>query len=269
MKNKPQRRGSNFRLGRAWRRRVGSFVPLLGAVFASSSLYAGVLQDDFTDGGGRTLGKAKVDDGILKLVDLADVVGAAGGLPLQGSYVYEDIDGGQAVASFTAKFKARIGGGTERPAQGFSFVFAEDIATRTSPFREAGGGSQGLVVSFDTVNNIIVPGVSSVAEGNPLDEAPGIIVYFLGTRVASKKMNVRTGDNFVDVEVSIRPNGTLDLKYGAEQVFSGEGIGYVPIAGNFGFGAGTEEVTSANRDNHWIDDLDIVTTVASGVRVAT
>ena len=64
-------------------------------------------------------------------------------------------------------------------------------------------------------------------------------------------------------------NGTLDLKYGAEQVFSGEGIGYVPIAGNFGFGAGTEEVTSANRDNHWIDDLDIVTTVASGVRVAT
>src|ERR1051325_1147140 len=56
--------------------------------------------------------------------------------------------------SFTAKFKARVGGGTEQPAQGFSFVFAGDLPTDgTTTFREGGGASLGLVISFDTVDN--------------------------------------------------------------------------------------------------------------------
>src|SRR5205814_10363699 len=47
-------------------------------------------------------------------------------------------------------------------------------------------------------------------------------------------------------------------------VYDNYAVGYTPVAGNFGFGAGTAELTAAIRDNHWIDDLTITTTTVSG-----
>src|SRR6185295_12483585 len=62
-----------------------------------------------------------------------------------GFVVTNDLDGGQPVVSFTAKFKALIGGGTG--ADGFSVNFAPDVPLGV--IGEEGAGT-GLTVSFDT-----------------------------------------------------------------------------------------------------------------------
>ena len=62
-------------------------VPMVVALSAVGSLPAGVLTDDFSSTTGKILGRTKVDQGILKLVDLADLLPGVR-LPLQGSYVY-------------------------------------------------------------------------------------------------------------------------------------------------------------------------------------
>src|SRR5262249_60835756 len=91
----------------------------------------------------------------LTLIDLKDIVDENGvfqpsRLPLQASYVFPEIDPGSRVESFTATFKVRMGGGTENPAQGFCLVLANDYDG--SLFREAGGTTTGLTISFDTYN---------------------------------------------------------------------------------------------------------------------
>ncbi|MFO1500886.1 MAG: hypothetical protein U1G07_21275 [Verrucomicrobiota bacterium] len=235
---------------------------------------AGTFTSDFgSDPGGAVLGdKTRVEGGYLKLQDLQDYIDGTSSLPMHGSYVFPLIDAGQKVASFNAKFHVSIHGGTEQPAQGFSFVLADDIAGFTSPFREGGatgdgtGFSTGLIISFDTVDNA---GVFS-ANGNDPGDAPGIIVRIGGQRVAAKKFaNLRTGPAndqkpvFVPVEINLDADGTLDVTYNGVKVYDNFGIPYAPIAGNFGVGAGTAELTAAIRANHWFDDMTITTTTVS------
>jgi len=239
----------------------------------AASLQAATLNSNFTaDPGGVLLGKAKLDAGVLKLQDLQDLVDGTAALPLHGSYIFPQIDS-EKVASFNAKFKASIHGGTDTAAQGFSLVLANDLDANT-PFREGGGTAdgggftQGLVISFDTLDNTGVFG----ANGNDPGDAPGIIVKIGGQRVAAKKFaGLRTGKAndqtpvFVPVEVNLDADGTLDVSYNGTKVFDNFGIPYAPISGSFGFGAGTAENTASLRANHWIDDLSITTsTVTAG-----
>src|SRR6185369_14156758 len=134
--------------------------------------------------------------------------------PMQGSYVFSPIDGAQKVANFTANFNVSIHGGTETPAQGFSFVLADDIASLTEAFREGGASgndantvfSKGLIISFDTVDNLVGFG----ANGNDPGDAPGIIVRIGGQRVAAKRFTgLRTGPannqtpTFVPVQIKL------------------------------------------------------------------
>lgn len=159
----------------------------------------------------------------------------------QGSVVIDDLDRGETVASFTAAFKLRIGGGTG--ADGFSFNFAPDLPRDV--FGEEGAGT-GLTVSFDTSDN-----------GNR--EAPAIDVKFGGVLLASKKIDPRTGDNFVDVVINVGPDGGLDLIYGTTVVYTNL-FAYVPFAGRFGLGART----GGANDNHLVDDLKITTSLLGG-----
>jgi len=225
-----------------------------------------------SDPGGTPLGIAEIEEGVLKLNDLADLPPAdpAKPLPQMGSYVLPDFDNGAAVQSFTATFKAAVGGGSSLGAQGFSFVLANDIGTTV--FREGGGTLQGLVVSFDTIDNL----AGFNAEGNDPGDAPGIIVKVGGAKVAAKSFRGiqtypanSTTTRFANVEVKIDPDGTLDVTYDGVKVYDNVGIGYTPIAGLFGFGAGTAELTAAIRNNHWIDDVNITTTtVGAGAYVS-
>ncbi|MBI2924182.1 MAG: hypothetical protein HYY24_00575 [Verrucomicrobia bacterium] len=263
----PQRRIGNF--GRKFIR--SQWLGIVGTMMLAATMapaLAGTLSSDFTDDpGGLLLGKAKIEEGFLKLQDLQELVDGTSSLPMHGSYILPQIDA-EKVASFTATFKASIHGGTEQAAQGFSFVLANDL-DQSTPFREGGatgdgaGFTTGLVISFDTVDNLA--GFS--ANGNDLGDAPGIIVRIGGSRVVAKKFpNLRTGPpnnqtpTFVPVEVKLDADGTLDVSYNGVKVYDNVPIPYIPLAGSFGFGAGTAELTAAIRANHWIDDLNITTT---------
>ena len=256
---------------------------LLGAGWTAA--LGGTFQTDFSADPGGTQYVNKQDitlirDGVLKLIDLNDLLDENGNysaarLPLQGSYILPDIDGDKKVAGFTATFKARIGGGSERPAQGFSFVLANDYPE--VPFREAGGATTGLTISFDTYDSVApAAGVAGTTEGNIPGDAPGIIVKQGGRKVMAKRFAGLRTDGvgsttpvFVPVIIQLDADGTLDVTYNGTKVYDNVPIGYVPVAGRFGFGAGTEEITIAQRDNHWIDDVNITTTTVSGAHIVS
>ncbi len=180
-------------------------------------------------------GSAALSEGYLKLTSAIT--------NLQGTFVVNDLDAGQSVVAFVATFKARVGGGTG--ADGFSFNFAGDL---TTDFAEEGSGS-GLTVSFDTFNN-------------GANEAPAIEVKFDGVSISNRLVNyVRTGSDFVDVTIRADPDGTVDVIYGTNVVFTNLVTAYTSIAGGrFGLGART----GGSFDNHWIDDLIINTVTACG-----
>ena len=247
--------------------------------FTSAASYAGTFTTDFSsDPGGTTLVNhdditALVRDGALKLVDLGDLVDPNTGLPsdarkpLRGSYIFPEIDpAGSLIGSFTASFKARVGGGTENPADGFSFVLANDYDP-VNPFRERGGNTTGLTISFKTISGA---GLDSEAD-DPLDP-PGISVWQKGVKVVSHSFAGLATDPagpgktpvFVPVTVQLTPDGLLTVGYNGTNVFSNTPIGYLPLEGQFGFGAGTEGAFSTLDSNFWIDDFSITTTTVTG-----
>ncbi|MBI4659295.1 MAG: hypothetical protein HY735_10680 [Verrucomicrobia bacterium] len=233
-----------------------------------------------TDPGGTALGVAEIEDGVLKLTDLADLPPAdpPKPLPQNGAYILPDFNSGAVIQSFTATFKAAVGGGTALGAQGFSFVLANDLAADVA-FREGGStsdgpsASKGLIISFDTIDNL----AGFNANGNDPGDAPGIIVRFGGAKVAARRFNglqtypsSSTAARYAAVEVKLDPDGTLDVTYDGVKVYDNVGIGYTPTSGVFGFGAGTGELTAAIRNNHWIDDVSITTTaVGTGSYVSS
>ena len=246
------------------------------ALFMAGSVCANAatLTANFSaDPGGTAIGSAEIEEGVLKLTDLADLPPAdpPKPLPQNGSYKLPDFNNGAAIQSFTATFKAAVGGGSSLGAQGFSFVLANDLADDVA-FREGGGTSAGLVISFDTIDNL----AGFNAEGNDPGDAPGIIVKIGGAKVAARPFRGiqtypanSTAARFADVEVKLDADGTLDVTYDGTKVYDNLGIGYTPIAGQFGFGAGTAELTAAIRNNHWIDDVNITTTtVGAGAFVS-
>lgn len=166
----------------------------------------------------------------------------------QGAFVIGDLDSGRPISAFTAAFKLRIGGGSG--GEGFSFNFAPDLPDEA--FGEEGTGL-GLTVSFDTADT-----------GG--GEGPAIDVKFRGATVASKKINARTADRFVAVEIRVDPDGTVDVTFDGSPVYSNL-YAFVPLTGRFGLGARTGTLTDA----HLVDDLQITTEVLTGpfVRAAT
>src|SRR5215831_12905970 len=152
------------------------------ALAATGLAQAGTFQTDFsTDPGG--IGNVNRPDIMtlltnsqLTLIDLKDVYDEFGvfqpsRLPLQASYVFQEIDPGSRVESFTATFKLRMGGGTDNPAQGFCLVLANDYDG--SLFRESGGTTTGLTISFDTYNSEKPPSsIAGATEGNVFGDAP-------------------------------------------------------------------------------------------------
>src|SRR6266487_2550069 len=271
---------SNHPIQRFFVKTVAAF-----ALATAGLAQAGTLQTDFSADPGGTGNVNRpgimtfITNSQLTLIDLKDILDDNGvfqpsRLPLQASYVFPEIDPGSRVESFTATFKVRMGGGTESPAQGFCLVLAKDYDNLL--FREAGGTTTGLTISFDTYNSEVTGGAGAT-EGNVSGDAPGIIIKQGGSRVLAKRFDgLRTdpaGTNhapvFVTVQVKLDPDGTLDVIYGANVVYNNVPIGYIPIAGRFGFGSGTEEQTVGNRDNVTIDNLSIVTTTVTGASIAS
>jgi len=152
---------------------------------------AGTFQTDFSSdpGGTGNVNQPTImtllTNSQLTLIDLKDILDENGvfqpsRLPLQASYVFPEIDPGSRVESFTVTFKVRMGGGTENPAQGFCLVLAKDYDD--SLFREAGGTTTGLTISFDTYNSEApAPGIA----GPPRGMFPGTLRELSSSRGAA------------------------------------------------------------------------------------
>jgi len=194
-------------------------------------------------GGGYVDSSGGVNNsGVLKLTDNNPNGGQT------GTFLIDDVDSGQAVSAFTAHFSMLVGGGTSTPADGFSFVWANDLSS-TAGFGEDGSGS-GLIVSFDIFDN-----------GG--GEAPAIDVRYKTLNLASKKVPIsflETGSAFVDVFVRVESDGTLDVQYNGNVAYNNLPLtGYAPLAGGrFGFGARTGGLV----ENQWVDNIQIATTVS-------
>lgn len=158
------------------------------------------------------------------------------------------LDGLRSVSSFVVNFKLRLGNanppGPQNAADGFSFNFADDLPNGSFANAEEGAGT-GLTVSFDTYDN----GGS---------EAPAIDVKFGGITVATTPMDpavLFTEPNFVDVQIVLNADGTLNVSYAGNPIYSSLATGYTPMAGRFGF-AGR---TGGANENCFIDELGITT----------
>jgi len=215
---------------------------------------AGSFGTDFNTGlpaGTAIFGSAVIEDGLAAgdgALKLTQAVNSQNGV-----FYVDPLDPGQAVQSFTATFKALVGGGTgNMPADGFSFNFADDLPAGDLFTRGEEGAGTGLTVSFDSFDN-------NPAGGDPV--APPVIdVKVGGTIIASYQTPISLGMNFLDVVIDLHADGTLDVSYGGVAAFTGLATGYTPITdGQFGLGART----GGFNDNHWIDDLSIVTSTAA------
>ena len=181
-----------------------------------------------------------VEEGVLKLTK---AVGS-----MLGGFIIEDLDAGATISGFTATFKLLIGNGTG--ADGFSFNFGSDLPD--GGISEEGAGT-GLSICFDTYDN-----------GG--GEAPAIDLKNAGTIVGSVKgigPLFRQG-RFVDVKIQVNANNTLNLVVDNTVVYTNFYGAFTATAGRFGFGART----GGSADNHWVDDVHIVTSTAPSVEPA-
>jgi len=225
-----------------------TLVAFAAAILLPSShcaLRAGTFFADFNSGlpeGTAVFGNATIsasggytNSGCLKLTTAVN--GQNGGF-----IITNDLDNGTAIVSFLARFQLLIGGGNG--ADGFSFNFAPDLPLGT--ISQEGAGS-GLSVEFDTYPN------------GSADTAQAIDIKVGGTEQATTFYeSLRTG-TFVDVVIQLNPDNTLSVVYDGTYIYSNLNLtayGYVAAAGSlFGLGASTGGV----NDNHWVDNLSIVT----------
>lgn len=175
----------------------------------------------------------------------------------QCAFLVTDLAPGRLVRGFTARFQARMVPGSPTPGDGFSFNWAPNLPNGPYATGEEGAGT-GLTVAFDTFDN--GPG-----------EAPAIEVKWNSNVVAhyACPLNFLVTGDFVDVRIDLYADGTLDLSYNSQNVYSRLSVnGYTPLMGaRFGFGSRT----GAAWETHDIDDLGLELFIDStnGVPVIT
>lgn len=178
------------------------------------------------------------DSGYLMLTDALN--------SQNGSWIIGSPLGKTEVFGFIANFQVRIGGpgtdlgGTDSPADGMSFNFANDIPPTTWQGEE--GIGSGIRVCIDTWNN-----------GG--GEAPAIDLKFGDEILASKKVpkaELLTGLDFADMTVRLQNDGTVDVMFKDEIVFWDVATPSTSYKkSRLGFGARTGGANAV----HGIDDL--------------
>jgi len=175
-------------------------------------------------------------DGILHIMD--NINGVA------GAWIIDNLSSGNPTDRWHAKMKVHLGEGSDasRPdgglADGLSLSWASDLPNGTVGNAEDGAGS-GISVSLDTWD-----------DGSGYD--PSIEVRWKGNILGHvHKTLART--NFVDFEVNLDPDGTIDVAYDGDTVFNNLPIpGFTPIA-NARFGLFGR--TGGMNMNAWVDDF--------------
>ena len=213
------------------------------------SLQAGTFTNSFNSGlpaGTAVYGNAVVlstggvDGGCLQLTTNATSQTAG--------YLISDLDPGGKIGSFTADFQVALGGGTNTPADGFSFNFGSDLPS--AAITEEGGGTN-LTVSFDT-------------RANTAPDAIGIDVRWKGSTFATYPMTISQLTNYptyVPVSIQLKTDGTLSVTFNGSPIYTDLALtNFAPMAGRFGLGA---RVRSPYSEFCRIDNLGIATGPAS------
>ena len=205
------------------------------AVGTSGIGHAGSYTNDFsTDVGFAQLrGNAVLDSGSVRLTENLGTQ--------EGSLVIGVLDAGT-VQSFDASFSIAIGPSGIPPADGISFSFGPAPATT---YGESGAPT-GLVVSFDTFDNIESP------------TPPVIRIVVNGAQVTAQQVALESGGAFRTVTVHWDANG-LDVNYnGGAITFTDVALpGFIAVPNyQFTFGGRTGGATSEQR----VDNVTITTT---------
>jgi hypothetical protein len=168
-------------------------------------------------------------------------------------FIINDLDAGTPVVSFTASCKVLIGS-VGNGADGMSFNFAPDLPA--GPISEEGAGT-GYSVGFDTFLNA-APDTAPAIDVK-VGPAYGDHSAYTGNALTSAIVANLRPNVFVDAVIQLNPNSTLTVVYDGLYVISNLDLsttGYSPVGGSlFGIGARTGGTT----DNHWVDNLNIVT----------
>ncbi|MBI4324520.1 MAG: hypothetical protein HY674_04580, partial [Chloroflexi bacterium] len=237
-----------------------SLAVLAAGLLCAAAAYAGTYSNNFSDptptgftlnGGVRADGVSPypaIENGYLALTYAEN--------SLQGSIVFDELDPGAAIGSFTVTFIMRIGGGSSTPADGMAFYFGTGIDSTANFGEEGPSGGTGITVSFDTFDN-----------GG--GEAPAIDIKVNDNVVAHKVVDVfyLLTDAFTNVVIQLNANGTMNVAYKGQVVYTNQYLeGYTPITGGrFAMGARTGGL----NENLWIDNLSITTVVAGAPAAPT
>jgi len=189
--------------------------------------WAATFTTDFTTlpAQAATFGSAATQNGVLQLAIGAGQV---------GSLVIDDLEGGGAVAGFTAEFKLKA---PAAPA-GFAFSFAPDV--EDAPFGETGSGA-GFTISFITGQG---SATAQIRRG-------GALLWEGAATLPTAQ--------FVPVKIDVRTDGALTLTVNNQELLK-DLFAYVPIPGRFGFGARSGD----SGGEFAIDDLRISTIPQTG-----
>lgn len=192
-------------------------------------------------------------------IDPSAGAGGSGGMVLaraannqNGAFIVSDVSPGEVVNGFTAAFKLKIGPGTARPSDGFSFSFGPSIPDGLLASPQQGAGP-GLAVSFDIYDNQEF-------------EAPAIDIFY-GVDPSITPLNYRgnilhhpvpveelVNSRYVDVIIRMNPGGKLDVVYDGQVIAYQVQTPFVPVAGGkFAFAA----YAGGQNAFHGIDDVRI------------
>lgn len=221
------------------------------------------LFSDFEDGGNdgfELFGDAKLrnegghnDSAYLKLTD--------GVGNQRGSFLFNQRLGSG--GGFAFRFMARIGDTSGKPADGFSFNFAEDIPIGTYQQAEEGyrGGEtnppEGLVVSFDNWDNGGTDKGTGIevkykGESRVFTPTPEVISGGKPTTDKSGMPSIHRGDSWFPVEILMSPEDELSVIYDSVKVIDRVDIGWEGVSdAQIGLGART----GGAWQSHWFDTI--------------
>ena len=132
----------------------------------------------------------------------------------RGTLIFPDLEAGQVVGAFRIEADLRVGGGTDRPADGFSFNFVRSSGNLVDPVLSGGafagtrdiGGSEDNLPEEGTQTGIAI-GFDEWTSGGT--DVEGISVRVDGVMVAQEAFPTRNGDVTDDTSLQTGPSGAF------------------------------------------------------------